>query len=256
MSPIVQRAPADTMELRKLIYEFVVATLPLAVVYYAGWAYLYFYLNLFGINITELHFDNATIFIYAFAPVYLTLQGYWWLILLTLVAVLIVILGIRKLFHREWLLVRTKFGNLSTALQIFLLILALLCVLVTLAPWLQWAAKEKRTQVWEDRGEYAIGLATGERKDIAAGAVSPGLASRKRNRSAASAASPQSVLGFWQDSYKACSEKQALLLIFSDEKALYLLCKSVEDPNQGTVFEIRREFGLASVRFASSGGRR
>lgn len=227
------------MELRKLIYEFVVATLPLAVVYYVGWAYLYFYLNLFGINITELHFDSATIFIYAFAPVYLTLQGYWWLILLIVVAAVMMILSIRKLFHRQWLLVRTKFGNLSTALQIFLLIIALLCVLVILAPWLQWAAKEKRAQVWEDRGEYAIGLASGERKDSAAGA-----------------ASPQSSLALWQDSYKECSAEQALLLIFSDEKALYLLCKSVEDPNQGTVFEIRREFGLVSVRFVSSGGRR
>lgn len=37
----------------KAIYEFLVATLPAVVLYFVGWAYLYFFLGAFGINIAE-----------------------------------------------------------------------------------------------------------------------------------------------------------------------------------------------------------
>jgi len=57
-----------------------------------------------------------------------------------------------------------------------------------------------------------------------------------------------------RESYMQCSDQQALSLIFSDEKAYYLLCKSVENSDMGYVFEVRRGFGLSSVRFVSAGG--
>ena len=56
-----------------------------------------------------------------------------------------------------------------------------------------------------------------------------------------------------RESYLKCSEKQALLLIYANEKVYYLLCKSVENDKEGYVFEVRRESGLSSVRFVSSG---
>jgi hypothetical protein len=236
------------MELRKLVYEFVVATLPLVVVYYIGWAYLYFYLNLFGINISELHFDNATIFIYAFAPVSLALQGRWWLGLPIIAAIAILLVGIRILFQRQWLLARTKLGNLSTTLQILLLVISLLCLLILLRPWLEWAAQQKKAQIWAGSGEPVIALITGEGKAASPSAATSGA-------TASGAVPPQGTLSVWRDSYNECGAQEALSLIFSDEKAFYLLCKSTDDPSQGTVFEVRREFGLTSVRVASSGGR-
>ena len=43
------------MDLTKAIYEFLVATLPAVFLYFLGWAYLYFFLGAFGINISVFH---------------------------------------------------------------------------------------------------------------------------------------------------------------------------------------------------------
>lgn len=74
------------MNITKALYEFLIATLPAVIVYFIGWAYLFFFLSDFSINITELNFDTTTVFIYAFAPIQIFVKNHW---LLTLVGILV-----------------------------------------------------------------------------------------------------------------------------------------------------------------------
>ena len=157
------------MELRKAIYEFVVATLPLVVVYYVGWAYLYFYLNSFGINISELHFDTTTIFIYAFAPISIVLRAHWLIILLVIVGIVVLLAVIARFVPGGWSSLkhslrwlRGKFGSLPIEIQTLLLIAGLICFLLLLAPILKSSAQRRRDEVWAGRAEYVIPLVRGE----------------------------------------------------------------------------------------------
>jgi len=54
----------------------------------------------------------------------------------------------------------------------------------------------------------------------------------------------------WYDSYKRCAGRRGLDLIFADKDAYYMLCISSVDDSSALVFEVRRDAGLASVRFA------
>jgi hypothetical protein len=88
-------------------------------------------------------------------------------------------------------------------------------------------------QVWTGKTEYAIPLLM------------------EKSKSETTTPKQQSS---WLESYVECSNAQALILIYSEEKAYYLLCKSNENSDEGWVFEVRRQFGLSSVRPASAGG--
>lgn len=227
------------MEFQKSIIQFVIATLPAVVLYFVGWGYLYFFFTAFGINIAEIHLDTSTVFIYAFSPLLIAAKAYRsWGASVTLFAVIVaVVLFITKLIphkHKRatkqiyrWLRDKVPFG-VKTAL----LIIGLLIVLSALVPVVEWAAIQKKKQVW-----------AGERPVSIVAMLVEGSKPKTGTDTA-----PQ-----LRESYVQCSEQQALLLIFSDEKAYYLLCKSVENSNEGYVFEVRREFGLSSVRFVSAG---
>jgi hypothetical protein len=104
--------------------------------------------------------------------------------------------------------------------------------LLSLIPFLQWAAVQQKKQVWA--GERSVSIVA--------------LLVEGSKPKTGSDPTPQ-----LRESYMQCSDQQALLWIFSDEKAYYLLCKSVHNSNEGYVFEVRREFGLSSVRFVSAG---
>lgn len=53
---------------RTALYEAVAAALPIAIVYFAGWAYLAKYLAEFGIDATQVSIALSTVLVYAFVP--------------------------------------------------------------------------------------------------------------------------------------------------------------------------------------------
>lgn len=62
--------------IRAALLDAVVAALPLALVYFAGWAYLSSYLDAFGIDYTQVSIPLTTVLVYAFTP----LSNVWLLI--------------------------------------------------------------------------------------------------------------------------------------------------------------------------------
>lgn len=227
------------MEMRKAIYEFLLATLPAVVLYFIGWAYLYFFLEAFGISITELHLDTPTIFIYAFSPLQIALRAYGWWVLGGVLGLAFLLWVIQKMLPQRWSIrlrkrfkwMREKVAQLPPWVTPLSMLVTFFAVLLALVPLARWAADRQTMRVWASQVGYVIPL----------------LAHDTKSQPATEESSP------WHDSYKKCSEQEALLLIFSDDKAYYVLCKSSENSKEGYVFEIRRETWLSSVRFASMG---
>lgn len=53
---------------RAALYDAIAAALPIAIVYFAGWAYLAKYLAEFGIDATQVSITLSTVLVYAFVP--------------------------------------------------------------------------------------------------------------------------------------------------------------------------------------------
>jgi hypothetical protein len=53
---------------RTALYDAIAAALPIAIVYFAGWAYLAKYLAEFGIDATQVSITLSTVLVYAFVP--------------------------------------------------------------------------------------------------------------------------------------------------------------------------------------------
>jgi len=70
---------------RAALVDAVVAALPVAVVYFSGWAYLSSYLGEFGIDATQVEVAFSTVLVYAFIP----LQNWKVLAYFTLLAALV-----------------------------------------------------------------------------------------------------------------------------------------------------------------------
>lgn len=54
--------------IRSALVDAVIAALPVALVYFSGWAYLTSYLGQFGIDATQVDVSFTTVLVYAFAP--------------------------------------------------------------------------------------------------------------------------------------------------------------------------------------------
>jgi hypothetical protein len=74
-------APKDdspnSLESQKTIFDFVIVTLPGLLLYFLGWAYLYYYLRYFGISPSEAKLDAQTVLIYSYVPFYDVVASHW-----------------------------------------------------------------------------------------------------------------------------------------------------------------------------------
>jgi hypothetical protein len=215
-------APGGQQSEGKGLFELVIATIPTVLLYFVGWAYLYFYLRVFGIGISELDLDIQTIFIYAYPPIHYFGTAYWYWILLTIAAIL---LARRFAPHR----IRVKldaFYNTACAAPPIAKGLELFGVLVVLAflsvPFVQSDAERAADRKWISEGVRIEAMVKEPESKEKSG---------------------------WYDNYKLCAGRRALDLIFSDKDAYYMLCTSSVDETSALVFEVRRDAGLASVRF-------
>lgn len=205
--------------------ELVVATVPAVILYYAGWVYLLFYLQAFGIAISELDLDTRTIFIYSVPPFRLFLLSFWrWL--LFGIAIVVVTVGLARKFASQGTKIRlaayihwVRRGSLiKRGLGIFA---GLLLLIALFHPIIRWSAAEAANRKWESEGIRIQAMITD---------------SNQRERSA------------WDENYKLCGKRQALDLIFSDRESYYMLCISSHDKTTAIVYEVRRDVGLSSVR--------
>jgi hypothetical protein len=234
MQAQVDSAPPPGINERLL--EVVLATVPAILAYFLGWAYLHFYLSAFGFSESELDIGIQTIFVYAFPPIRLLLNSCWDWLLINWLWVLIILSAV---FAMVW--VCTRFLSPSAAHAVGRLVrrcgqlipksplgqgvgtlLAVMALVFLTSPLIRKAAFAQADLKW---------VAEGVRLDAVL------RESDAKERSATLV------------NYKTCSERRALDLIFADRSAYYLLCISSVDPSNAVVFEVRRDGGLASVRY-------
>ena len=209
----------------KGLFELVFATIPAVLLYFVGWAYLYFYLKVFGIGISELDLDIQTILIYAYPPIKAFVASYWHLALVTIAALLISVWLARRYAPRA---VKDKLAAfykgvrgsspITQGFQLFVVLLTLAFLAVPIV----------RTEAAQ----------AADRKWVSEGVVIEAMVKEPETKE-------KSV---WYDSYKRCASRRALDLIFADKDAYYMFCISGLDET-ALVFEVRREVGLVSVRF-------
>jgi hypothetical protein len=223
------------MDTKKGILEFIIATIPAVILYFVGWSYLYFYLGSFGINISELKLDLQTIFIYSYSPVRILIYVlclYWWLLVVVIVLATILFMVVRRLLPAERIWHRvTTYVPASPIIRTLIVVIAVVIIApLVLVPWARWAATRAASRVWAGAAQQVVAVVS--EKDFV----------DEKDQSASSLSN-----------YRQCQNRAELGLIFSDDQAYYLLCRSLDDPNTGLVFEIRRGGRLASVRFTDRG---
>jgi hypothetical protein len=223
------------MDLQKAIYDFVVATIPVVLVYFIGWSYLYFYFDSFGINIFELNLDLQAVFVYSYPPI----RASWaeiikhsvWSFIFVAVAVLFIFVC-RYIYFTWWPTsnsVLKQVLNPTSVEKAFMFVLALVLTLYFfIVPLAKWSALDVAAHLWAGTGRQMVAVVN--EKDYI---------DDNDERSS------------WLKSYRQCQSRRELALIFANENAYYMLCRSKDDPNTGLVFEVRRETGLASVRYAN-----
>jgi hypothetical protein len=228
------------MDTQKSIYDFVIVSIPPLILYFVGWAYLYFYLLLFGINLSEMKLDIQTVFIYSYSPFHSIVTENW----ITSTLVLFVIFF--SIFIK-WSLPRRirayagsffrPISSLSPLARIFALIVTFvvgIIILLTaiLIPIAKWTAEEAANRSWAGNAPRMVILVSDK---------------SKANQSPSSAD--------WLSNFDKCQKRSELGTIFSDDDTFFLLCRSLDDPtHSGIVFEFRKETGLVSVRPVTKGG--
>jgi hypothetical protein len=233
------------VESQKAIVEFLIATLPAVFLYFVGWGYLYFYFDAFGINISEINLDTSTVLIYAFSPISIAAKSYRiWLgpTIFAFAAAVVCFTALSKIMSRNARIrARLVYRRLTTGTalttKLAVAMLLLIVVFMFFIPVLRWAAAQQRSRIWAGQAETIV----------------PFLTEKTKSEEKAGPRLLTDPMSQIRESYIQCSAQEALLLIFADDKAYYVLCRSVESSNEGIVFEVRRETGLMSARFAAAG---
>jgi hypothetical protein len=201
---------ASLSEGTKIISELLLVTLPAVLIYFLGWAYLYFYLGAFGINVSELDLDIQTVLIYSFPAIRGLISSYWYLVLIAVLALVAII----------WVLLRFNVPLIVEGLVVFAF---LICTAVLSYPFIRSVAEGAAKQNWPAAGARISAMSKGPEGEGAIG---------RR----------------FYAYYMACSDRDGLNLIFADKESYYMLCSSTKQGTTGLVFEVRRDVGVVSVR--------
>jgi hypothetical protein len=254
---------ASRLDFLKSIADFVIVTTPGLLLYFLGWAYLSYYLFLFGINPSELKIDAQTVFISSYIPLYGLVGSNWILSIVSILVLLFVMLALfTNLFdnklskivgrfrnylisHMPWLQHRPVSSLSSTWRAIYFTVMFFLALIIflnlALIPIARWSAKSAADERWSGAGQ-AITIIRSQDEAITKAGQQP-------DNSVKNAISTQ-----WMESFTTCQTRGALVSIFSDDSTLFLLCRSPDDPQSGVVFEVTKEKGLISARNVSAGG--
>jgi hypothetical protein len=251
------------MDVQKSITDFIIVTTPGLLLYFLGWAYLSYYLFLFGINPSELKLDPQTAFINSYVPLYGPVASNWLSSILSILGFLFIVVVIfTSLFDKvfsgligrllkfldrylPWLKYRPISSLNSTwrtvyftALFFFLLIAFLNLALIPVG---RWSARAAANERWSGLGQ-GITFILNEEDEPA----KPGKSLDNLNQNVISTE--------WDKNFTPCQSRGALVSVFSDDSTLFLLCRAEADPQSGIVFEVTKEKGLISARKVSEGG--
>jgi hypothetical protein len=242
------------MDLQKAIIDFVIVTIPGALLYFLGWAYLYYYLYFLGINVSELKLDTATIFIYSYSPIYDVISKHiviasllFFILLLTIFTTFFdeILKGLIKNLRKwslpvraQWFTYRRVSSLRPLARIMYITVVLFLFILIVinfiLIPIARWSAKDTANQKW-----------SGDTRS-----VTVNLNKEAVNLNEEAKANSSELV----DDFTACQNRGGLVVIFSDEETLFLLCRSPDDPRTGSVFEVKKDKGLVSSRYVVAGG--
>lgn len=187
---------------RTALVEALFAALPVALVYFSGWAYLTSYLGQFGIDATQFDVSFTTVLVYAFVP----LQS-WWVLGIIAAIILLGFVGFLIEFNSkdDSKVLRSVAAGLG--LSAMVLVVALLFVIKAAA---SEAALEMSDNVWKgDKSQSVVTLADPKKDD------------------------PAIKL------YQACREGRRLRQVIGLPNQLFLMCRSdVDECNRGTLFAV------------------
>jgi len=208
------------MDIRQALIDFFVVAIPGVALYFTGWAYLSAYLDIFGVNISELTLDTPTIFIYSYSPINAFLRAFP-------VAVGIITVGLLMTLGLAFFLGRKvaipvsakRIWKFGVTKWLSFLVGAVLVIQFVIVPLVNWGAQRAANLVWQGQAT-SIEVITNQDH----------LHSR------------------WIENYRKCAERRALYLVFADDGRYFSLCKSDLDPESGLVFQFRGEGSLVSVR--------
>ena len=212
--------------LNETIINLVLATAPAVAAYISGWAYLYFYLDTFGIDISELDFDVRTIAIYSFPLFRYFAKSYVVWVALALVAVVVALGFLRPQIRRAVIrrMQNVLRGTPFLAKALFIYAAVVLAIPSILTPVVEHVAVYQASLRWS------------------------GIRSQTQvNLDAVTNLEGQSQI---ETNFAKCANRRGLDLLIADKQTVFLLCKSTIDPTAGVVYEVRRDGGNFSVRDA------
>jgi hypothetical protein len=239
LSDAPKDASPNSIESQKTIFDFVIVTLPGLLLYFLGWAYLYYYLRYFGISPSEAKLDAQTVLIYSYVPFYDVVASHW--IITTVTCVLVIFLIFKKWslpdgMSKFFMETSRPISTLSPIARIFsltfiILLLLLLILSFILIPLAKRAAVDAELHQWTNGSQ---GLTAFLKKE--------------------DSSESNSSLANWTKNFDQCYERNELSPIFSNDTTFFLLCRAEIDKNSGVVFEISKEKGLLSARNVHTGG--
>jgi len=225
------------------IESIVLVTIPAALIYFIGWAYLHYYLGAFSIDLSELELGVETVLIYSAPPLFSLVSAYKLALIAGLIVLALASAGLvwrLQVHHSSAASGAAGHAGASTAAQpeyvwlptvTFILkglwaFVVMVGLAFVLTPALRNFATGKARLTWRDDSlPIEVRVEEPEKPDA------------------------------MHDNYRTCQEARHLHLVFSDKDRYFLLCTSTIDPDRGAVYEVRREdSSLASVRYVRSPG--
>jgi len=189
--------------------QAVIASLPLAALFFTGWSFLSAYLGSFGIDITEVDLALQTVLVFAFRPLHTYLAG--------LVAVMgTVVIYIVFFWHRSVAL-QKKVHWLFWVTPTLILVIGFLA-LNELA---KQTAKTAANQVWNG-------------KRVRVEAILTSTEEARRNLIVAD--------------YRECRSRRRFVNVFSTVSKSYLLCPSSNEPDKSGMLYVVENTGIISSR--------
>jgi hypothetical protein len=252
------------LDAQSVLIQLLVAAIPAVLLYFTGWSYLYFYLNAFHVNITEIGFDLPTVFIYAYPPLYAFATDHWVILIVVALLILAVLFFLRCTSNTvqenwrglvatrpiSWLVCLQKkivdakissFFPPSRAFKLFIMLAIIIFILpFPLTSLTRWAALREAARKWDGHAPQLVPV-------IDDHSPPPLLALFRRPDKTETSAELQKTR------IDACEQRGELFLIFSSEAHYYLLCRAPDVPSVGTLFEVSGKEGLMSVRHVQKG---
>ncbi|MDX8464208.1 hypothetical protein RFM26_00680 [Mesorhizobium sp. VK23B] len=198
--------------IRTALVDAVIAAIPVALVYFSGWAYLTSYLGNFGIDATQIDISFTTVLVYAFVP----LQAFCVLSLFLLLAALTLAAFLFELHAKDQ---NDKANKTIASVIVFVSTVLFVCLLFVIKGAAVDAAKEMAHNVWKGSKSQSIPTLAGVGNDD------------KANDMKAVA-----------ELYRTCRDGRRMRQIIGLPDQMFLMCRSDVDPcNRGTLFAVSKE---------------